>query len=332
MTVAGDALEDYFRTLTSVDAVEATGLVLDLLGDGTPVAQITTEVLAAAQVRVGQLWERGEWSVADEHAATAVTDTALSALTAAAGRRHRGHGRHVAVTCAEGEWHTLPARMAAAIAAAGDVRVTVLGPSMPADHLGRRLQTGDVDVLALSCTVPTNLVGAARCVQAAHAAGVPVVAGGRAFGGDARRAEAIGADAWAADAAELAAPSPALAGRPVDIPTEVLLLDAPGDAVVQVVYERLVGAYPRVGQLAAWQRQRTREDLAWMSRYSGAAVLTGDPTVLDDFLAWALRLLDRRVPADVLTTSAHLVADTVEPDAPRGAAMLRAAADRAGTA
>lgn len=68
--------------------------------------------------------------------------------------------------------------MAAAVAAAGDVRVTVLGPSMPADQLGRRLEAGDVDVLALSCTLPTNLLGAARCVIAAHRVGVPVIAGG----------------------------------------------------------------------------------------------------------------------------------------------------------
>lgn len=332
MTDVRGALERYFQTVMAVDAAEASDLVLDLLDDGTPVSQITTEVLAAAQLRVGRLWEQGAWSVADEHAATAVTDTALSALTAAAGRRQQARptqARHVVIACAEGEWHTLPARMAAAVASSPDVRVTPLGPSVPADHLGRRLAAGDVDLLALSCTLPTNLVGAARCVQAAHAAGVPVLAGGRAFGSDGRRAHAIGADAWTDDPAELATATPELAGRPAEIPTEVLLLDVPGDATVQVAYERLAAAFPSLAQMAAWQRQRTREDLAWICRYTGAAVLTDDPTVLDEFFAWLLGLLDGRVPAHVITTSAHLVADTVEPDAPRGAAMLHAAAQRA---
>ncbi len=168
MTVIGNPLETYFRTVAEVDAAQARQVVLEMLDEGTPVERITTEVLAPAQVRVGQLWEQGRWSVADEHAATAVTETALSALAAAAGRGRRGQGRHVVVACAEGEWHTLPARMAATIAAAGDLRVTILGRSMPTDHRGGRLAAGDVDLLALSCTLPPNLIGAAECIRAAR--------------------------------------------------------------------------------------------------------------------------------------------------------------------
>lgn len=156
MTVRSSQFEEYFSAVEAVDAPAASELVLDLLDGGSPVEQITSGLLAPAQVRVGELWERGRWSVADEHAATGVTDIALSALVAAAGRSQRGQrrqsgqGRHVVMACAEGEWHTLPARMAAAVAAAGDVRVTVLGPSMPADQLGRRLEAGDVPLGASS--------------------------------------------------------------------------------------------------------------------------------------------------------------------------------------
>lgn len=328
MTATRDPLEDYFRTVAEVEPGEASKLVLGMLDEGTSVERITTEVLAPAQIRVGQLWEQGRWTVADEHAATAVTETALSALAAAAGRRRKPQGRHVVVACAEGEWHTLPARMAATVGACGDTRLTFLGPSIPADHLGRRLAAGDVDLLALSCTLPPNLLGAARCVQAAHDAGVPVLAGGRAFGTSSWRAYAIGADAWAAHPGALVGPTPVLAQRATVIPAEAVLLDAVDDTTVAMAYDRLLAAYPRLQALRPYQQDRTREDLRWMARFTAAAVMTDDASVLDDFLTWLRGLLDGRVPTDVIATSAHVVADTIEPFAADGARLLREATHR----
>lgn len=328
MTAGRDPLDTYFRTVAAVDAAAASALVLDMLDDGTSVERITAGVLAPAQVRVGELWAQGRWSVADEHAATAVTETALSALSAAAGQRRKATGRHVVVACAEGEWHALPAKMAATVGATGDTRVTVLGPSRPADHLGRRLAVGDVDVLALSCTLPTNLIGAARCIEAAHDAGVPVLAGGRGFGRTPHRAHAVGADRWAEHPGALLDPTPELALRPTVIPAEALRLDLPDEAGIAIAYDRLMAAFPRLREMRPWQQNRTREDLRWMARFTGAAVLTDDGTVLDDFLTWLCNLLDARVPLDVIATSAHVVADTVEHFAPIGARMLRAAIER----
>lgn len=330
MTVAEDPLEAYFAAVAAVDAAEATALVLELLDAGTAAQRITAEVLAPSQVRVGQLWQQGHWSVADEHAATAVTETALSALFAAVTRRRvtGSDARHVVLACAEGEWHTLPARMAAMGLSAGDTRVSVLGPSLPSDQLGRRLAAGDVDLLALSCTLPTNLIGAARCVQAAHEAGVPVLVGGRALGGDDRRARALGADAWAAQATALNGPVPELAGRETALPVEAVLLDVVDDATVALAYERLVATFPALASMTPFQQARTREDLRWIARFTGAAVLTDDGSVLDDLLGWLCALLDGRVPADVIATSGHVLAETVEPFAPTGARLLHEATER----
>lgn len=328
MTAIADPLEAYFRTVTDVDEAEATRVVLTLLDEGTPLERITAEVLGAAQVRVGRLWEQGRWSVADEHAATAVTETALSALAAAARRRPSQQRRHVLLACAQGEWHTLPARMAATLAGTHDVRVTVAGPSMPADQLGRRLSAGDVDVLALSCTLPTNLLGAAHCVRAAHEAGVPVVAGGRAFGDTPRRALAIGADGWSARPAALATMPLAISGRDPRITPEMVLLDTVDDATVLAAYDLLVRAVPGLGAASAYEQGRTRESLRWMARFAGASVLVDDASILDDCFAWLGRVLDGRVPEPVAATAAHVVADRVQHFAPSGASALRQAADR----
>jgi hypothetical protein len=217
--------------------------------------------------------------------------------------------------------------MAAALAAEAGAYVTVLGPSMPADHLRRRLETRDIDLLAVSCTVPVNLPGAASCVAAARAVGLPVLVGGRAFAGRPQRADAIGADGLVGAPQQLLEPLPA--GRDqVALPAEALRLDAVTDTTIDQIFARVVAADPRIAGLPAAQQDRTREDLRWIARFTGAAVLTGDPTVLDDFLASLLRILHGRVPDDAVLSGADVVADEVEPLAPGGADMLRDAVHR----
>jgi len=325
---AAVALETYFRSVRSVDAASATDFVLEMFDEGTPVQQITGEVLGPAQVRVGELWQQGDWSVADEHAATAVTEAAVLALGHAARPRAMAEQRHIVVACVEGEWHTLPARMAAVAGANPGTRVTVLGPSLPADQLARRLSSGDVDLLALSCTMPTNLLGASRCIEAAHEHGVPVLVGGRAFGDTPLRAHALGADSWSNDPAALHQPPPARTGLAVETSLEVLVLDAVDAAVVALAYDRMVAAFPRLATMTPEQQARTREDFGWMARHTAAALLTDDPLIVDELLLWLCSLLAGRVPLEVITTSALLLADAVEPEAPRGAEVLRQAAGR----
>lgn len=330
MTAWRDPMTDYFRAVEAVDGLGASDVVIDLLDGGTPVDTITKEVLAPAQVRVGQLWESGRWSVADEHVATSIAEGALSALTYASPPPRTAPTCHVAVACVEGEWHSLPARMAAAVAASsGEARVTMLGASLPADQLHRRLSVGDIDVLALSCTMTPNLIGAVRCIRAAHDLGVPVVIGGLALGGTPHRARALGADAWSADAAALAGPVPELVGRDIEIPNEVLLLDAVDDATIGLAYDRLVSAVPHLASMAPHQQGRIRDDLRWMARSTAAALLTGDPAIVDDLLAWLRRVLPGTLPTSGITTSVRLLADTLEPHSAAGARILHDAAARA---
>jgi methylmalonyl-CoA mutase cobalamin-binding subunit len=108
-------------------------------------------------------------------------------------------GRHVVVACAEGDDHSLPARMVAAYLTYVGWRVIFLGATLPADDLGAYLADEQPAVLLLSCSSTANLVGARACVRVSHDAGVPVVVGGRAFGAGPGRAQAIGADVWIND-------------------------------------------------------------------------------------------------------------------------------------
>ena len=76
-------------------------------------------------------------------------------------------------------------------------------------------------------------------------------------------------------------------------------------------------------------RDRTRDDVRWLVRFTGAAVLADDPSLLDEFLVSLLQILHGRVPDDVVLGGADVVADGIEPLAPQGATMLRDAVRRA---
>jgi methanogenic corrinoid protein MtbC1 len=170
-------------------------MVLDLLGAGIPFESILAEILAPLQADVGARWSQGDYRIADEHAATGVVET-LVALLAGSFDQPQDAPRLV-VVCAEGDIHSLPPRMASAYLLHRGWHVTFLGASVPAADLEDFLFESPPDALVLSCTMAPWLHGARRSTAAAHAAGVPVMVGGRAFGDNEEIARAIGADGWA---------------------------------------------------------------------------------------------------------------------------------------
>jgi methanogenic corrinoid protein MtbC1 len=185
----------YFGALTAADARAASDLLGAAIDRGEPQHRLIREVIVPAQRRVGALWFNGDWNVADEHAATAVSEQALGLLVTPTPRQS---SRKVVLACAEGEWHTLPARLAGGLGGGEDVDVVMLGASVPADHLQQYVRSSSPTALGLSCRMPTNLIGASRSIRAAHAEGIPVIVGGAAWGrGDhprhpARRGPATG--------------------------------------------------------------------------------------------------------------------------------------------
>jgi methanogenic corrinoid protein MtbC1 len=177
------------------DAGLAARIVLDLMGQGYPLTTILEEVVAPMQHESGRRWQVGDYSISDEHVATAAAEVLLSTL---AGAFDQPEGApHVVVGCATGELHTLPARMAAALLLAEGYRCTFLGSSVPAEDLEAYLAAVRPAAVVVTCTLVGNLLGAREVVDAAHRAEIPVIAGGRAFGTTGARASAVGADAWA---------------------------------------------------------------------------------------------------------------------------------------
>jgi len=327
-------LQRYVAALTEADAAAAVAVLGAARARGATAAELIRGVLTPAQRRVGELWFDGSWTVADEHAATAVSEQALTLLARPTAASHAS--TRIVLACAPGEWHTLPARFAAELGRRAEVELVFLGGSIPPEHLQRHLRAAAADALALSCTMPTNLLGAAGSISAAHAEGVPVVVGGRAWGSGPQRAHALGADLWLSDPGHLLEGLEEIQPRELrsapNLPPEALLMDAPPPELLQLALERQSAASSWLRQRTPVEQQDTLQDLRWLTRHAAAAVGCSDPTVLGDLLGWLLALrTPRGVPAEVVLDSCHYLADALEPQAPQCATVLRDEADNAQT-
>jgi methylmalonyl-CoA mutase cobalamin-binding domain/chain len=187
----------YRSALRDGDARAALQVVDDLIDSGAEFDEICDEVLRPALYEIGDLWERREIGVADEHLAAAISETVLACIGAISSAPPNGEPR-VLVCCTDGEGHALGARMVGEAFAAAEWSVSYLGPSVPSEEVARAVAERRADVLALSTTMAANLGAAKETIEAARAAapGVRVVVGGQAYGGDPQRAAAMGADAF----------------------------------------------------------------------------------------------------------------------------------------
>jgi methanogenic corrinoid protein MtbC1 len=194
-----EPLLSYDHALAEGDTAAVTRLVQDMLAAGAEPVSLLVDVIAAAQREVGRRWQRGEWTVAQEHAATAVA-IAATKLVADHVRQYPLTRGKVLVACAEREWHALPAMIIDCAFRAAGWDTTLLGASTSPLRLNQHLQDIGPDAVAVSCSVLGSLPTCRRFIEASTAVGVPILVGGPAFGPDDVRARALGATAWAPDA------------------------------------------------------------------------------------------------------------------------------------
>ncbi|MFH8567180.1 B12-binding domain-containing protein [Streptomyces sp. NPDC017993] len=327
LAITADARAAFDRHLAHGDEAAAAGLAVRLVEDGVSAEDVLLDLVGPAQVTVGARWAAGEWTVAQEHAATHVSEQAIaavSAVTAAVphGPRADGTAGGVLVACSDGEWHVLPARILSEVLRLRGHDVRFLGGHVPEARLVSELHQTGPDLVALSCTLPMRLPLAHRLIQACRPVGVPVLAGGTGFGPDGIWARTLGADLYAADAPtadELLRRQwpPPLAGRPSIDP-------ACAEAYAQFVRRRsellhrvvarLHERHPALRDPTDHEYDTTTANLSNLLDSLAAAVFVDDTQLFTDFLSFATAFLTARsLPPDhlgtVLETPAELLRD-----------------------
>ncbi len=315
---------------------DAVDVVRTGLGAGWDEEGLLLDVVAAVQEKIGVEWAADRITVAQEHAATSINERVIAALAhgPAAGRPVPPYRGRVTVTCVDGEWHAFPARLVAEVLRLRGWQVDYLGAQTPTPHLVAHQHHTNSDAVLLSGSIPTHLPAAHAAITACQAVGVPVLAGGRAFGADGRFARALGADAWAPDARGAAAVleaglprHPAVRQVVDDLPH---LADQEYTRVVQsrsrLIRQVLAGLENRVPATRGYndaQRERTAEDLVHILDFLATALYMDDAEVFTGFLEWTSQVLAARgVPVHTLVTGLDILAEQLH-DFPRGLRLVR---------
>jgi methylmalonyl-CoA mutase cobalamin-binding domain/chain len=193
----------YVDALVAGDLAAAERLIVDA---GTDMRTLYLEVLQPALYEIGRRWAQAQLSVAQEHLATATTQSLMARLAERLDGGAPRRGRHVLLACAEGELHSIGVRMVADFLEADGWDVLFVGALSPPSAVAELAAAQDVDVVALSASLGQRVSEIVRAVEALRELEtVPVIAvGGQAFGGDREVALRTGADLYAPDAASFA--------------------------------------------------------------------------------------------------------------------------------
>ncbi|MFD0310062.1 B12-binding domain-containing protein [Streptomyces sp. NPDC127119] len=304
--------------------------------------RVLLELIAPTQERVGLAWAADDITVAQEHAATAISERCVAAVADATAPAlalsfsGTSVGR-VLVSCVDGEWHSLPARLVSEVLRLRGWRVDYLGAQVPTEHLVAHARRTRAQAVLLSSSIPTLLPGAHNAITSCQGAGIPVVAGGAAFGPQGRYARLMRAE-WAKDAPDAATllgrrltPSGAHAARlpDLDLPhladQEYTMVRRTKLQLVKQTLADVEEGFPEMRHYSEYQRERTVEDIDFIVGHLATALYVDDPGLFTRFITWTADILEARdVPPRCLLPALVSLRNQLK-DFPRAVAVLTTA-------
>ena len=144
----------YADALLAADEAAAEIAIREAMDAGLHTAQIDDEIIAPALWLVGDLWKRGEISVADEHIATEISIRVL-ALQREAQRVAQTRGKYrVLLAAPAGELHVVALRMIDNLLRNAGYDVAMLGSDVPTEALTTLVNRRPPHVVCLTSTMP----------------------------------------------------------------------------------------------------------------------------------------------------------------------------------
>lgn len=191
---SGEALKTKAKPLIKAEAfrdlileggeLEAGAALMDAYLQDHELASIFDSTVAVAMHHVGELWFKGEISIAEEHLATQLV---LSALEKLRGVIVPGKQTGLtAVTCGiEGDLHELPVHLVQVILESEGCEVLNLGPNTPLFALHEMIKDKKSDLVCIAARSINDLGRAAieyeQLQKTASKIGTTVIVGGEAF-------------------------------------------------------------------------------------------------------------------------------------------------------
>jgi methanogenic corrinoid protein MtbC1 len=192
----------YLAALLRADPQGARQVVVTAVEAGMSLQALYLEVFQPALHEVGRLWEQGEATVAQEHLATATTQTLAARLSARVAITPQPELTAV-VSGTQDELHALGSRFVGDFLEAEGWTVIDLGSGTPTADLVRIVAERRPKLVCLSTALGPHLVHVEATIAALRRLDEPplIAVGGLAYGGRPDLAARVGADVHASDAA-----------------------------------------------------------------------------------------------------------------------------------
>jgi MerR family transcriptional regulator, light-induced transcriptional regulator len=191
----------YLQAILRGQRKGAIGIILESHRAGHPVLDLYLKVLQPAQYEVGRLWECNAITVAEEHMATAVTQSVMAGLYPLLPQNQPCRGRMV-LTGVQGEFHQVGANMVADVLELEGWEVSFLGTNLPPSSILRVIEEQRPDAVGISVTMLFNLSRARDLIERIRSLPIPqprIVVGGAAFRTATEAWREVGADAYGRD-------------------------------------------------------------------------------------------------------------------------------------
>lgn len=197
--------------LIAGDEPGAWAVLEDAMTAGIDPGQLYLSVLGPAMASIGDRWETGQVSVAEEHRASVVMLRIIGRLGPRFARRGRKRGS-VVVGAAPGDHHGVPVALAADLLRGRGFTVVDLGGDTPAESFVDAARAAErLIAVGINATNSGNEAAIAEAITAVkRAVRCPVVLGGQGIA-DVTEGLALGADVVTLSAPELVAAFEALA-------------------------------------------------------------------------------------------------------------------------
>ncbi len=197
--------QDYLDALRRGDRRQALAAAQSALSAGVDIRDLYMDVFQPAMHEVGHLWETNRLTVAQEHLATAITQSVMAQLYSYVFARP-SLGRTMVATCIGGELHELGIRMVADFFEMEGWDVYYLGANMPIDDVVNMVNEQRADMLAISASLNNHVTRARDMINAVRASPIgpeiKIIVGGHPFNRAPHLYETVGADLTARDARE----------------------------------------------------------------------------------------------------------------------------------
>jgi MerR family transcriptional regulator, light-induced transcriptional regulator len=143
----------YAEALLSGDEVAAEVAIREALTAKLTTAEIDEQIIAPALWLIGELWQRQEISVAEEHIATEISIRVLALQREAARMASRRPEHLVMLAAPSGEQHVVALQMVGNLLREAGYDAVMVGADVPAPALATAARLHQPDVVCLSATM-----------------------------------------------------------------------------------------------------------------------------------------------------------------------------------